>query len=226
MSKFNFLLANYLNEIEHELRDLPANARENEMREIKAHLRALIQVEQQPQEASEIDATAIALRQFGEPRAIGRKLRRAWERGQSEAWWRAGLALAFALGFYAISAFPLMQEFFNFYLDFHGVDATIPADDANARTIYQILAVYSQFLGFFFMLFETYVMGLISPKRSKWVIATILVCMIIPMTFGAYPNVSSHVLILSVNLMAAATIGTYGGVRHGRRLLARSAKAR
>ena len=222
MSKFNLLLANYLNEIEHELRDLPAHAREDEMRELKAHLRALIQVEQQPQEASEFDATAVALRQFGEPRAIGRKLRRAWERRQPEAWWRAVLAL----GFYAVVAFPFMQGFYKGFFNFYGIDSTVPAADAHAAAIYQTMAIYSQFFGFFFMMFATYVMALIAPKRSRWVISAILVYLFAAMIFKSFPSTSWFVLILAVNFTMAATIGTFFGARHGRRLLARATKAR
>lgn len=226
MSKFNLLLANYLNEIEYELRYLPASAREDELREIQAHLGALVLAGQQLEDLSADAATATALRQFGAPRQIGRKLRKAWERAQPEAWWRAGLALAFALGFYVVGAFPFMQGFYRGFCNFYGVDSTVPAADAHAIAIYQTIAVCSQFFGFFFMMFATYVMGLISPKRCKLVIAAILICLFAAMIFQSYPNTSVFVLLLAVNLITAASVGTFLGARHGRRLLSRLARTR
>lgn len=218
-------LETYLAQIAHELRALPASARADEMREIEAHLRALVQAGQQLEDISKAEATTVGLRQFGSPRAIGRNLRRAWERKQPEAWWRAGLALTFALGFFAIVVIPFMQGFYAFHLNFHGVDTSVPQADAKIVAIYGILATYSQFFSFFFMVFTTYVMGLISPKRSKWVISSILAYLLVPIFFSSYPNTSLFVSILAVNLVTAAMGGTYLGSRHGRRLLSRIAKA-
>ncbi len=93
----------YLSQIERELRDLPAQAHANEMREIEAHLSALVLAGQQLENLSHAQATAVALKQFGAPRAIGRKLRKAWERKQPEAWWRVIVAPIAGSAFIAIS---------------------------------------------------------------------------------------------------------------------------
>ncbi len=75
----------YLAQIAHELRALPPQARADELREIEAHLAALVLASQQLDDTSHVLATNIALKQFGAPRKVGRNLRRAWERKQPEA---------------------------------------------------------------------------------------------------------------------------------------------
>ena len=104
-------LESYMAQIERELRDLPASARADEMREIEAHLRAMI-------EAS--GDVAAVLAQFGAPRKVGRDLRRAWERKQSESWWRLPLAIGVGVGLtHALSYLPMenfgIEKFGNSY---------------------------------------------------------------------------------------------------------------
>ncbi len=83
-------LETYLNQIARELRALPAQARADELREIESHLQTMINARQD---------VAGVLAQFGQPRKVGRDLRRAWERKQPEAWWRLPLAIAVGIGF-------------------------------------------------------------------------------------------------------------------------------
>ena len=102
---------NYLQQIERELRALPTSARADELREIEAHLRALVLAGQQIEEISEAEATTAALKQFGAPKRVGRNLRKAWERKQPEAWWRAVLAfIVIELAFY-VAVTPLFEGF-------------------------------------------------------------------------------------------------------------------
>lgn len=70
-------------QIERELRDLPTQARADEMREIESHLRAMIEAR---------GDVAGVMAQFGKPRKVGRDLRRAWERKQPESWINSALA--------------------------------------------------------------------------------------------------------------------------------------
>ena len=78
----------YLVQIARELRDLPSQARADELREIEAHLRAMIEARSD---------VAGVLAQFGKPRKVGRDLRRAWERKQPESWING--AMAFVIGY-------------------------------------------------------------------------------------------------------------------------------
>ena len=163
-------LETYLNEIEHELRDLPAHAREDEMREIKAHLRALVLAEQQLADVSEAIATAPALRQFGSPRKLGKNLRRAWERRQSEPWWCAAGAAFFAVDFFVVFVQPLVLGFTSFHAGAHGVRMqAYESAMSNPQTlaVAHSMGASVQFLSAFLTLFVAYIMGLLSPRRGK-----------------------------------------------------------
>ena len=152
----------YLSQIERELRDLPSQARADEMREIESHLRAMTEAR---------GDVAGVLAQFGKSRKVGRDLRRAWERKQPEAWWRVILAPLGSLLFQALMIFlflavtPIVQEW----------------DDQLRRLFPWTIAEFSVW-GFVYILsmifcFSSYfllsglVMGAISPKRSKWIVA-------------------------------------------------------
>ena len=80
----------YLSQIEHELRALPPQARADELREIEAHLCAMLETR---------GDVAAVLAQFGKPRKVGRELRRAWERKQPESWINGALALVLSCAF-------------------------------------------------------------------------------------------------------------------------------
>ena len=105
MFNSDLVLDEYLGQIARELRGLPDAAREDELREIEAHLRALIEAGKQLENGSEAQATAAALQQFGPPKRVGRQLRRAWENKQPEEWWRAIVSPVLGLVFYALTWF-------------------------------------------------------------------------------------------------------------------------
>lgn len=146
-------LESYLAQIAHELRALPAQARADEMREIEAHLGAMLE---------QRGDVATVLMQFGKPRKVGRDLRRAWERKQDEAWWRLPLAAVIGVGFpnfaWLTSAFVATGGKF-YSLSF--------LNDYNAQ-----LARFSGSNWFVWtpaMFFVSGVaMGAISPKYSRW----------------------------------------------------------
>ncbi len=199
-------LETYLAQIEHELRALPAQARADEMREIEAHLRTLI-------EARGDNSTAEALAQFGSPRRVGRDLRWAWERKQPEAWWRAGVAMMFAIGFFSVIALPMLQGFYAF-----GQIARL-----NPTAGFESFLVDVQFLAFPLTFLASYIIGLLSPKRSYLGVAALLLTMLFYNPIDQAGAMSVWVLVLFANLIVSAAIGTTFGARHGRKLLARIA---
>jgi hypothetical protein len=72
-------LEEYLNQIAGHLRLLPSGRREEELREIRQHLEALVQAYQELG-SSESDAITAALTQFGSSRENARGLEWAWQR--------------------------------------------------------------------------------------------------------------------------------------------------
>ena len=161
-------LENYLSQIEWELRALPSQARADELREIEAHLSALVQASGQLEEMSKAEATATALRQFGAPRTIGKKLRKAWERKQPEAWWRAGIALLVGLLIYASSGL-LIKEFSIFYLSSYNVDINVlqhTITDFRLGNIVKTLVLYQATIAYSILLITGYVSSVISLKRG------------------------------------------------------------
>ena len=218
-SKVNSL-DEYLGQIARQLRDLPAAARADELREIEVHLRALVLAGQQIEDISEAEATTAALRQFGAPTQVGRKLRRAWERKQPEAWWRAGLAPIFYLAFVGFIATPLLDKFQVFYfLHFYGIniyDTSIYVDwmaDAEFKGYRVSLNLFS----FILMSMATFVMGLISPKRGKFGIAAILFFTFLPVVADGGFTTPHSPLSVIVNFVVSAMLGTYLGARRGRK---------
>ncbi len=210
-------LYNYMAQIERELRDLPSQARAEEMREIEAHLRTMIEAR---------GDVAAVLTQFGAPRKVGRDLRRAWERKQPEIWWRAIAAAMLAMSFYLFIALPLMQGFYNFYLGLHGIDINSyqPANaDLQMLAVFQRVSIYAHFISVFMIFITTYLMGLISPKRGKWMSAALLLFAFSPVVINPIHTAPSLVFALMLSLAVAFPIGSWLGARHSRRLLSRIA---
>ena len=144
-------LESYLAQIARELRDLPSQARADELREIESHLRAMIEAR---------GDVAAVLAQFGKPRKVGRDLRRAWERKQPEAWWWTLLAPIVGLGFNVLTSF-----IFGSIALF--VSQTFLADFSNTTSgiVFMGCAI---FLFFAAQLFYTgAIVGTLSPKRGK-----------------------------------------------------------
>ena len=221
-------LESYLAQIERELRDLPANARADEMREIEAHLSALVLAGQQLENLSHAQATAVALKQFGAPRIIGRKLRKAWERKQPEAWWRAVLAPVVSLTFLAVT----MVTFDVFSNSLFDVDTISP--------FWSILSGGFMILGLLLQFFGTgFLAGLISPKRGIGL--AFIYCLYL--VYGAiiiFPTFIKQAGIADSDIMSlfcmtfsyglisllAGLAGTRSGARRGRKLPAQIREGR
>ena len=80
-------------------RELPESRRESELREMRAHLEAIV-ARLVEGGASEDEAGEAAMAQFGEARSLGRELERS-SVGR-EAWWRAAVAGLCSLGIYVL----------------------------------------------------------------------------------------------------------------------------
>ena len=170
MSKTSESLDTYLAQIGRELRQLPAQARADELREIEAHLRALVLASRQLEDIGEAEATAAALKQFGVPRRVGRNLRRAWERRQPEAWWRAVVAPIAGVVFFALFSLS-----FETVLDLSWATQRKLIDaffDTSWIAPLLTFGIYS-LLGFG-CLSTGIVMGHISPKRSQLIFISLL----------------------------------------------------
>ena len=208
MSKVNLFLACYLDEIADELRDLPKNARENEIREIESHLHALILAEQQLEEVSQAEATEVALRQFGAARQIGKNLRRAWERGQSEAGWRVVLA-SVVVGSALNAVTPFHEIFANSAVPLQPLPLLNPV--AFWTLALSALAILPLLWGF--------IAGLLSPKRGQLV--TLIASVLLSLAWFS-PQFSlrhlPNLLALDLLIGFAAMLGAHCGARRGRKI--------
>jgi len=81
----------YVAAIAGRLRSLPPSQREEELREIRQHLDALV-AGHRARGASEKDAVDAALAQFGRPEQVGRQIHGAWARQRPPRLWPALLA--------------------------------------------------------------------------------------------------------------------------------------
>ena len=214
------LLEIYLSQIERELRDLPAQARADEMREIESHLAAMIE---------QRGDVAAVLAQFGKPRKVGRDLRRAWERKQPEAWNRFGFALLSGLLIWYASYFAWAKSGSYFELPFD----SMMKDTGSVlllRLAFHVLFTYS----WFFVEFAGmgYITKVISPKRGTLAAAVVVSLMLATrIAKGGFDETNFQTsaalfLFLCVVYLANISIGAYFGARHGRRLLARAARAK
>lgn len=99
-------LDEYLGNVAHQLRALPAKVREAEVREMRLHLEQLrddfVAQGQNPEMAAQA-----ALSQFGDARAVGVKVRDVWE-GQDFGWRRVLAAFLFGLLFWGGAMVGLM----------------------------------------------------------------------------------------------------------------------
>lgn len=93
-------LENYLAEVAARLHSLPTARRNEELREIRAHLQSALALHQE-QGQTEDQAAKTALAQFGTPEAVGQELVAAWRRGEMlqkrSFWGAAACALALTL---------------------------------------------------------------------------------------------------------------------------------
>ena len=191
----------YLAQIARELRDLPSQARADELREIEAHLRALIEAR------GDVAAT---LAQFGAPRRVGRDLRRAWERKQPEAWWRAIVAPIVAVISYVLVGLPLIHSTLDFYvaLGIYGFPVT---------------TIGLNLVDSLFILPIGYIAGLISPKRGLLGIVGFLFLSSLSGIIEGNLLSSSWIFFVTMSY-TFAIIGAYFGASHSRKLSARIAK--
>lgn len=199
-------LENYLSQIAHELRALPSQARADEMREIEAHLRTMIE---------ERGDVAGVLAQFGKPRKVGRDLRKAWESRQQESWWRIIVAIPTGASFYMIG----MSSWINISQLF-----------VNGGGFTKSPSIYFLAFATFTVLLSGAVFGSISPKRSR-IAGALLSSTILWCWFVVFR--SSHQLDFSIFAYGAAfwlyqtfllLTGIHFGARRGKRLSVRLAK--
>ena len=221
MSKTPETLDDYLNQIERELRALPEQARADELREIEAHLRALVEAGQQLEDVGEAEATAAALKQFGLPRRVGRNLRKAWERNQPEAWWRAVIAPVAGLIFYIISTFVFWSPVFLLSKSQSQIFMAI----WGIQSWYCILFAFSfaQFFGIGFIIER------ISPKYGRTLISLFLALSSLAFAFWLFtvapPEVSAGRLgdislqsVSYLSLGVALMFGSRFGVQRKKRI--------
>ena len=208
-------IENYLAQIARELRDLPASARDEEMREIESHLRAMIEAR---------GDVAAVLRQFGKPRKVGRDLRRAWERKQPEAWNRFGFALL--SGLLILAAFDVVRTKFGSYFE---MPFDLMMKDTGAMILLRLAFHLLFLLSFLLVVFGGlgYITKAISPKRGM-LAAALVVSLILTRRIanGGFeePNFQSNAMLflfLGLGYFTNISIGAYFGARHNRRLLAR-----
>ena len=198
-------LEHYLSQIAHELRALPPQARADEMREIEAHLRALIEAR---------GDVAAVLAQFGSPRKVGRDLRRAWERKQPEGWING--ALAFVIGYLFVCGhnyFWFTSARFNWFF--------------NRFQNFSSEGLFALIMGI--------AIGFVSPKRAfmiTFVIFPFLIALdLLPLLstgFKIYSLSFFAMLVLPkyISLFVFLLIGTRFGAHFGRKIDAKIANAK
>ena len=200
----------YLAQIERELRDLPSQARADEMREIEAHLAALIE---------QRGDVAGVLVQFGKPCKVGRDLRRAWERKQSEKWWRAVAApFAGALTFIVSS---LICNPFVAYLD-----------DTMSPAWLDPIYLYPSLCLLMMVFFAGFAIGVVSPKRGflpilAYFVYSIYLIFTLPQALDRAKvpgentmGVIAIFFLVGLIMPVVSLIGIYFGARRSRRISA------
>lgn len=95
----------YLEKVARQLRHLPANVRDNEVREMRSHLEQLTE-DFEAQGLALDTAQTRAVEMFGSPHALGAKLCDAWE-GIPFSWWRALAALCAITALWIASIFAI-----------------------------------------------------------------------------------------------------------------------
>lgn len=88
-------LEEYLSQVEHELRTVPAPQRDEELREMRQHLVDNVTVNQEILGYDEEQAVATALEEFGAPKKLAREILAAWCRGDEKTNRRKVLAATF-----------------------------------------------------------------------------------------------------------------------------------
>jgi len=78
------LLEDYLSQVENELRPMPAEQREQDLREMRQHLLKAIAVNQEVTGHSEEKATENAIKEFGSPQKLAAEMLSAWRRGDKK----------------------------------------------------------------------------------------------------------------------------------------------
>ena len=169
-------LESYLAQIARELRALPPQARDEEMREIESHLRAMIEAR---------GDVAGVLAQFGQPRKVGRDLHRAWERKQPESWMRWPWALILGCTFAG----------WHDHMTYKLYDAIFASQNlSNAHPLFKMNAVevvISLSVGL--------LIGLISPRR-KFVFIAVTVALMAIFDAHFYNNINWSDLLITTPL--------------------------
>ncbi len=212
-------LETYLAQIAHELRDLPPQARADEMREIEGHLRTMTE--------SRGDVAGV-LAQFGKPCKVGRDLRKAWERKQPEAWSRFGFALLAGLSIWYASYFTWAK------FGYSEMPFKAMVEDTGAMFVMRLFLTILFIYGFFFVEFAGmgYLTKVISPKRGTSAAALVISFMLVTrIASGGFeePNFQTNAalfLFLCIIYLTNISIGAYFGARYGRRLLSRFTNAK
>lgn len=102
-------LEKYLNQLRSQLRDLPAEQREIEVREIRQHLESLV-ADYMRAGASEEKAVTQSLDQFGSSRTNGRQLGRTWNRKRRPLESALMIVWAMLTALLAVSAFSVIPS--------------------------------------------------------------------------------------------------------------------
>ena len=228
----------YLRQVAHELRDLPSDARAEELREIKAHLGAMVEAHQTA-DVDETQALAQTLKQFGRPRKVGRDLRWAWWRKQPEAWWRPVLAIFAGLAFYWIVKEPFLMGFTRFYAIHQNIDSSssqsiresiknVPTEDL--QRMLATLTLNQLVITVLMMFVMGHIVGFISPKWKRTTIIAIAASIYLPKLVTADIDSALRLLmwVLSVvaNYFIPTVAGAYLGARHSRKCSTRIANTK
>jgi|GEM_PF-179176 len=200
----NTCFESYLEQLEVQLRPLPPQIRNEEIREIQAHLWALMEshIERGDNEA---EAVAAALQQFGPPQVVGRSLRRAWaERPEAPA------QLALAVGG------ALMCHLIGCYFGLAGValvslymlqNAVWPEDPASGLNI---------ILNAWFLLITPFLAGrvasLIAPRRAALAVVSFYSALSAIGWWGVTPTERHTLALLTLFGLPAMLLGTWRSV--------------
>ena len=216
-------LENYLSQIEWELRDLPSQARADELREIEAHLQTMIEA---------CDDVAGVLAQFGKPRRIGRDLRRAWERKQPESWWR--VVLAIIVGFATQTVLGLFLGSLIAIGSYFSLDTKL-ASISPAFSSYYFVVFLVFLLSAIPSIVTGFSVGAVSPKRGVWItclyhVSLIVMLLLQSFQFG-FPNFDNpsslafdSLWFIGGSFFLTLLLSIYGvqlGTRNSKRLLSR-----
>lgn len=210
----------YLQEVGAHLAKLPPAVRDEELRELRGHLLALVAAGCELNEGHD-EAVQAALRQFGAPRRIGRDLMSAWKRRHLKELW---LATGYGYGTWSMAVLPAVAYLW--------VTTGAPQGNLPMPVAWWHSLGWVSLVAFYFGLLPFaagWVAGMVAPRQGVravvWMISINVAFMLLQMNAFTELSVVETVLPSTLIYLATALPGALWGSWWKRRRNSESASA-